>query len=535
MLTDRLATWAADNTDDAAVTYVDHSTSLDGLSVTATWGTLHRRVASTAAALRRVTGPGTRVVVLAPQGVDDVVAMLAALWAGVVAVPLDLADLDDHPSHVTAVLADCLATAVLTTTAAKPRVQDFVDVPVVLVDAMPDDAIDRYPVVADDVAMLRYPVDPGTDPVGTPLSHGDLAAAGARAVTAFRAVTGRSVTVSWLPLCHDLGFVLAVAAPLTARLRAVLLEQSSVLEQPRRWLQALASGQDVITAAPDFALAYCASRTTEQDRSWLRLSQVSTMLDGGEPINASTVRVAVDVFGQCGLQPKALRTCYGATGTVGPVTMTSMSEPPRRLTVDREQLAAGKAVPRTDGRATPLVSSGMPLDGAVLVVDPGASWPLPDGMVGEIWVTGTAVAVRQELVELDGRSWLRTGDLGFLHEGELFVLGRQEDLLTVDGRRLDPHEVELVARAAHPTVRPDRVVALSFGEAVVIVAERSQHVPPDEVDLTAVVDTVRAAVSKRFAVPVRDVVIVESGRMPAGWSGRPTRAAIRRRYLDGEL
>ena len=535
MLTDRLAAWAATNADDAAVTYVDHSTSLDGLSVTATWGSLHRRVASTAAALRRVAGPGSRAVVLAPQGVDDVVALLAALWAGVVAVPLDLADLDDHPSHVHAVLADCLATAVLTTSAAKPRVQAFFDAPVVLVDAMPDDELPRYPVAAGDVAMLRYPVDPGTDPFGTPLSHGDLTAAGSRAVSAFRAVTGRSVTVNWLPLCYDLGFVLAVAAPLVGRLRAVLLEQSSVLEQPRRWLQALASGQDVITAAPDFALAYCASRTTEQDRSWLRLSQVSTMLDGGEPINASTVRVAIDVFGQCGLPPQSLRTCYSATGTVGPVTMTSSGSPPRRITVDREQLAAGKAVLRTDGRSTLLVSSGVPVDGAVLVVDPSASWPLPDGMVGEIWLSGSAVAVRQELVTLDGRSWLRTGDLGFQHEGELFVLGRQEDLLTVDGRRLDPHEVELVARAAHPAVRPDRVVALSFGEAVVIVAERSQHVPPADLSLPAVVDAVRAAVSRRFDVRVRDVVLVESGRMPAGWSGRPTRAAIRRRYVDGEL
>ena len=535
MLTDHLAAWAATNSDDAAVTYVDHSTSLDGLSVTATWGSLHRRVASTAAVLRRVAGPGSRAVVLAPQGVDDVVALLAALWAGVVAVPLDLADLDDHPSHVHAVLADCLATAVLTTSAVKPRVQAFFDAPVVLVDGLPEEELDRFPAAVSDLAMLRYPVDPGTDPFGTPLSHGDLAAAGQRAVSAFRAVTGRSVTVNWLPLCYDLGFVLGVAAPLAGRLRAVLLEQSSVLEQPRRWLQALASGQDVITAAPDFALAYCASRTTEQDRSWLRLSQVSSMVDGGEPINASTVRVAVDVFGQCGLPPQSLRTCYTAAGAVGPVTMTSPGAPPRRITVDREQLAAGKAVLRTDGRPTLLVSSGVPVDGRVLVVDPSASWPLPDGMVGEIWLSGPAVAVRQRLVSLDGREWLRTGDLGFLHEGELFVLGRQEDLLTVDGRRLDPHEVELVARAAHPAIRPDRVVALSFGEAVVVVAERSQHLPPAELDVTAVVDAVRVAVAKRFNVRVRDVVIVESGRMPVGWSGRPTRAAIRRRYLEGGL
>ncbi|WP_052394271.1 AMP-binding protein, partial [Kutzneria sp. 744] len=450
-------------------------------------------------------------------------------------VPLDLADLDDHPAHVSAVLSDCLATAVLTTTAAKPRVQAFFDAPVVLVDAMPDDELPQHRAAFDEVAMLRYPVDPGTDPFGTALSHGDLALAGKRAVTAFRAVTGRSVTVNWLPLCYDLGFVLAVAAPLTGRLRAVLLEQSSVLEQPRRWLQALASGQDVITAAPDFALAYCASRTTEQDRSWLRLSQVSTMLDGGEPINASTVRVAVDVFGQCGLPPQSLRTCYSAIGAVGPVTMTSAAAPPRRITVDREQLAAGKAVLRTDGRSSLLVSSGTPVEGAVLIVDPSASWPLPDGMVGEIWICGPAVAARQELVSLDGREWLRTGDLGFLHEGELFVLGRQEDLLTVDGRRLDPREVELVARAAHPAVRPDRVVALSFGEAVVIVAERSQHIPPADLDRAVVVDSVRAAVAMRFDVRVRDVVLVESGRMPAGWSGHPTRAAIRRRYLDGTL
>ncbi|MFI9387288.1 AMP-binding protein [Kutzneria sp. NPDC052558] len=535
MLTDHLAAWAATNADDAAVTYVDHSTSLDGLSVTATWGSLQRRVASTAAALRRVVGPGGRAVVLAPQGVDDVVALLAALWAGVVAVPLDLSDLDDHPSHVHAVLADCLATAVLTTSAVKPRVQAFFDAPVVLVDGLPEEEVDRFPAAASDLAMLRYPVDPGADPYGTALSHGDLAAAGQRALTAFRAVTGRSVTVNWLPLCYDLGFVLGVAAPLAGRLRAVLLEQSSVLEQPRRWLQALASGQDVITAAPDFALAYCASRTTEQDRSWLRLSQVSSMVDGGEPINASTVRVAVDVFGQCGLPPQSLRTCYTAAGAVGPVTMTPGGSPPRRITVDREQLAAGKAVLRTDGRPSLLVSSGVPVDGEVLIVDPSASWQLPDGMVGEIWLSGPAVAVRQQLVALDGRHWLRTGDLGFLHEGELFVLGRQEDLLTVDGRRLDPHEVELVARAAHAAIRPDRVVALSFGEAVVIVAERSQHLPPAELDVAAVVAAVRAAVAKRFDVRVRDVVIVESGRMPAGWTGRPTRAAIRRRYLEAGL
>lgn len=565
-LTDYLADWSISHPGDAALTFVDHRTSPDGLAVTLTWAALHRRVAAVAAWLQGVTERGQRAVVLAPQGPDYVIAFLAALRARVIAVPLPADDIESDPEHLTAVLADCTPTWVLTTSSTVTALRTFLEergladsMEIVVVDVVPDAlAEDCAPteVHPDDIAYLRYTADTGGAPVGVMISHGNLVASGLRAATASGAIVGRSVSVTWQPLSRDLGLILAVIAPLTARLRVVLMEPSAVLEQPRRWLQVLSAAQGAITAAPDFALAYCASRVSDQDRSWLRLGQVATMINGGEAIRPETVRAVIDVFGACGLRPDALRSCYGTSESTGLVSVTPAGAPPRQLSVDRELLAAGKAVPRpeADHRSITLVSSGVPVDRELAVVDPGPRWPLAEDMVGEIWVSGPTVAggfwgrdsasIDTFGATLDDPSmgtdlWLRTGDLGFRHDGELYVIGRREDLLSVNGHHLDPHEVELTARTAHPALRPDGLVAFAVrtpqGDAVTVLAERSQHVSPVDVDVSAVVDAVRVAVSTRYGVAVDHVGVVEPGTLPCTASGRVARSVCRQRYLDGTL
>ncbi|AHH99708.1 fatty acyl-AMP ligase [Kutzneria albida] len=565
-LADCLAEWSLSHAEDAALTFVDHRGSPDGLAVTLSWSALHRRVSATAAWLQRVARAGQRAVLLAPQGLDYVVAFLATLRARVVAVPLAVEDVLDNREYLAEVFADCTPNWVLTTGPLLTEMRDFLDeqrltdtVQTIAVDAVPEAlAADCRPVHVhpEDIAYLRYTVDALGAPAGVVISHGNLVAGGLRAVEACGAVPGRTVSVTWQPLSRDLGLIMAVVAPLTARLRVVLLDPGAVLEQPRRWLQVLSATQGAITAAPDFALAYCASRVSEQDRVWMRLGQVAALVNGGEPIRPDTVRAALDVFGECGLLPQALRACYGSPESAGPVSITAAGAPPRQLTVDRELLAAGKAVPRTgsDHRSTTLVSSGVPVRGELLVVDPDLRWPLSDDLVGEIWVSGATVArghwgrdaAEQDVfgAKLDDpvlgtESWLRTGDLGFRHEGELYVIGRQEDLLTVNGRHLDPREVELTARAAHSALRPDGLVAVSVptprGDAVTVFAERSQHVSPKDLDLGAITEAVRCAVTARFGVAVDQVLVLEPGRIPFTSAGRVARSVCRQRYLDGTL
>ncbi|GGS60920.1 fatty acyl-AMP ligase [Actinokineospora fastidiosa] len=550
-----LGAWAARLPDAVAVDHWDFRTHSGGARTPMTWRAYDERARAVAAWLQRRVAPGEPVAILAGQTPDYLVAFLGALRAGVVAVPLFTPDLPGHADRLASSLRDCGARTVLTTqdnvdgVTAFLRANRLPDDRVICVDTLPaaiGPHFDPVRLDPDAVAYLQYTSGSTGNPRGVMVTHANVVANAQQAVTAYRAVQG-TVTVSWLPLFHDMGLMLSVAAPLLNGLRTVLMDPLAFIERPERWLRALSANPGSISAAPSFAYAYCASRVNDWEKARLRLDGVLALIDGSEPVQENAIERFRAAFALCGLRPNVHRPSYGlAEATV----FVTAADSPTVRSFDRAALAAGRAVEAGPDTAEPMrvVACGVPIGQRVEVVDPATRRPCPPGRVGEIWVSGpnvaagywgrpleTAAAFDNEL-DGDGR-WLATGDLGVVVGDELHITGRIKDLIVVDGRNHYPHDVERTAETAHAAIRPRNAAAFAVtgpeGESAVVLAEWAKNAAEHDTD--AVVAAVRAAVARRHGLPLRDVVLVPPDSLPRTSSGKISRAACRDRYLAGAL
>nr|WP_042181114.1 fatty acyl-AMP ligase [Kibdelosporangium sp. MJ126-NF4]CEL14818.1 Long-chain-fatty-acid--CoA ligase [Kibdelosporangium sp. MJ126-NF4]CTQ96551.1 Long-chain-fatty-acid--CoA ligase (EC 6.2.1.3) [Kibdelosporangium sp. MJ126-NF4] len=569
-----LAHWAETQGDARAITFVDYSADPAGVSTSLTWHELDTKVTAVAAWCQRHANRGDRAAVLVEQSIEYVVAFLAVLRAGLVAVPVfEPSLLPGHLSRLAAVLTDCDPTLVLTTGGQADPVDDFlvnhdlVGPRVVVVDAVPPTTgaqFEPVPLEPGDLAYLQYTSGSTRTPAGVMITHGNVAAAAAQTVRVYEGTPGSAV-VSWLPLFHDMGLVVGLAAPLMGGLSSTLMDPIAFLTRPVRWLELMAdAGGPAITVAPNFAYGYTAARTTDEDKAGLRLDNVATFGDGSEPIIPSIVDSFYRRFADSGAKPTMFRQGYGLAEAVLLVSSSPAGEPPTLRTFDRVGLTAGHAVEAAPGSASAstLVSAGQPVDQRLLVVAPATHTVLPDGRVGEIWTSGPNVCVgywgkseaessavfRAVPHDADGtpvepypdcQGWLRTGDLGVLLDGDLFVTGRLKDLIIVDGRNHYPQDIEFTVENAHPAIRRHAVAAFSVsgddGEYAVVVAERARRVSAEDLDREEVTAAVVAAVSGEHGLAVRDVVVIEPGELPRTSSGKVRRAACRTSYIDGTL
>jgi acyl-CoA synthetase (AMP-forming)/AMP-acid ligase II len=575
-LTSALANWARIRADERAVTFVDHTTDPGGVATSLTWRELDARVTAVAAWCQRHANRGDRAAVLIEQSLEYSVAFLGALRAGLVAVPVfEPSLLPGHLTRLAAVLADCDPAVVLTSRRQTASVAGFLagnglaGLRLVAVDVLPDTlGAELAPVtlLPDDLAYLQYTSGSTRDPAGVMITHSNVAAAATQTVRVYEGSPGSGV-VSWLPLFHDMGLIVGLAAPLMGGLTSTLMDPIAFLMRPVRWLELLCANEGpAITVAPNFAYGYTATHVTAEELAGLRLDNVTTFGDGSEPIIPSIVDSFYARFAACGARPSMFRQGYGLAEAVLLVSSSPAGEPPKSRTFDRERLAAGRAVDvpadtaSSDAvAASTLVSAGQPVDQRVRMVDPGTGMVVPDGHVGEIWTSGPNVcagywgrddAVSSAVFRATARNedgtpvppypgcagWLRTGDLGVQVDGDLYVTGRLKDLIIVDGRNHYPQDVEHTAENAHAAVRRHAVAAFSVlgadGEYAVVVAERARRIPADEVDLDEVTAAVRHAVSRSHGLAVHEVIMIEPGELPRTSSGKVRRAECRSRYRE---
>ncbi|MEA5367078.1 fatty acyl-AMP ligase [Amycolatopsis sp., V23-08] len=543
--------WATVKADEPALTFADYSTERDGRRQTLTWQQLAERVDAAAGALP--VSPGDRVAVLCPQGVDYVVGFLAALTAGAIAVPLFDPGLPGHAGRLTAVLADCAPAAVVTTSAARPAVEEFLGGSVEIVAVDRTDATLTWPAPEakpDDVAYLQYTSGSTRSPAGVVLTHANVIANVRQAVRGLGLDPREATTVSWLPLFHDMGLVLGLITPLVLGLRSVLMDPLAFIERPVRWLELLGDRPGAWSAAPNFAFHYCASRVRDADRARLRLGRVAGIINGAEPINPDVLDRFHTAFAAAGYQPEKTRPSYGlAEATVFVTTVPDAA--PQVTTFDRDALGDGLA--REAGDGVRLVACGAPAGQHVALVDPETAVALPDGSVGEIWVHGPNVGDGYWQKPLDSTEtfgarltgdhgglpdgpWLRTGDLGVRYDGQLYIAGRIKDLVIVDGRNHYPQDVEATVAGVDQGIRPGSVALFAiFGDdtegAVVVAEHRGQLTEQSERDLAA---TIRRLVADAHGLALRDVVLVPQGHVPRTSSGKIARSACRDRYLAHE-
>ncbi|MFH8499815.1 fatty acyl-AMP ligase [Streptomyces coeruleorubidus] len=551
--------WAESTPDRRAFTFVEHPAPHSrGVHRTLTWRRLDVRVRALAARLTDQAGPRDRVALLCPQGTEYVTAFLAALAAGLVAVPLYPPGLPGHADRLAGVLADARPSAVVTTSRCLDEVRDFLgpDGPrIVVADQVPDDAARDWrpvPPDAEATAYLQYTSGSTRAPAGVEISHGNVVANARQALTAYGADTRQVTCVGWLPLYHDMGLVLSVAAPVARGVLSVLMDPAAFLHEPVRWLRLLAAHPNAVSAAPNFAYDYCAASVSEDQKAGLRLDRVTALINGSEPVRPGTADRFHAAFAGQGLAPRTHCPSYGLAEATVFVCAARPGEPLSRFALDRDALAAGKALPARpdDPRAVLLAGCGTPAGQRVRVADPVTRALLSEGEVGEIWVQGPNVGRgywNRGAEDVFGAEfadsaagpggWLRTGDLGTVLDGQLVVTGRLKDLIIVDGRNHYPQDVEATAQDADPVVRRDRLAAFGVpggaGERVVIVAEHARTARLDGLDVPAVVRAVRGAVSARHGLRLADVVLVPPGTVPRTSSGKVSRALTRARYLEG--
>ena len=542
--------WAETTPDRRALTFVDHpEPGSRGVHRTLTWRRLDLRVRALAARLAEDTEPGSRVALLCPQGTEYVTGFLAALAAGLVAVPLYPPDLPGHGDRLSAVLADASPAVGVTTSRAVEQVRDLCagrGVRIVVADEVPDAAADEgRPVAPAAVAYLQYTSGSTRTPAGVEITHANVVANARQALAAYGADTHPITCVGWLPLYHDMGLVLSVAAPVVSGMPSVLMDPVAFLHEPVRWLRLLGTHPRALSAAPNFAYDYCASAVTDAQKADLRLGDVAALINGSEPVRPGTADRFHAAFADQGLPPRTHCPSYGLAEATVFVSAARPGEPLRRFSLDRDALAGGKALPTRpdDPRAVLLAGCGTPAGQRVRIADPVTGAVLSEGEVGEIRVQGPNVGrgywnqVRHTRHVFDPDGWLRTGDLGTVLDGQLIVTGRLKDLIVVDGRNHYPQDVEQTAQDAHPAIRPDRLAAFGTsdgsGERVVVVAEHVRTTPLAEIDVPALVRAVRAAVSARHGLRLADVVVVAPGTVPRTSSGKVSRARTRERYLAG--
>ncbi|MEU5882789.1 fatty acyl-AMP ligase [Spirillospora sp. NPDC047279] len=565
-LIERLGRWADKYPDDRAYTFVDYAVDVDGVEIEMTWGELDRRARAVAATIRRTVEPGERVAILAPQNLNYVVALLGAMYARVIGVPLFSPDLPGHAERLLAVARDSGPTGVLTTNEALPHVTAFFEQhpdlrprETILVDEV-EDGLEwtPEPIDPDDIAYLQYTSGSTRTPAGVIVTHGNLAVNAEQCWGTFDGVPRRSSGATWLPLFHDMGLVTAVGLPLAYASPAHLMDPVAFIMRPARWLELLSQLEEGFTCSPNFAYEYLTAQVTAEEKAKIDLSGVQVFMNGAEPIRPHTLEGFLEAFRECGLRPEVQVPAYGLAEATVYVASSSRYEPPVLTSFDRDKLSAGEAVvvPADAERAAVHVGCGQPYGQEVLVVDPRTGVANRDGLVGEIWIHGpnvtagywgrpeaTAETFGARLAEpvegVPDGPWLRTGDLGVMHDGQLYVTGRIKDLVIVDGRNHYPQDIEYTAYTADEAIRNEYVAAFSVdtgeGEALVVVAERNRRVPIRRLDIEAVERAVRAAVKNGHDVRVHDFVLIETGTLPRTTSAKIARAACRKAYLDGTL
>lgn len=549
---------AALQPDDVVFAYTDYEHDWAGVTETLTWAQLYRRTLNVAHEVKRHGAVGDRAVILAPQGLDYIVAFLGAMQAGLIAVPLSVPAVGSHDERVSAVLADTTPTVVLTTSAVAKTVGEYPGPVAVEVDALDLDdpgAPGLRISGAPETAYLQYTSGSTRVPAGVMISHRNLQVNLRQLMNAYFADYNGvpppgSAAVSWLPFYHDMGLVLGVIAPILAGYRANLTSPIAFLQRPARWIHALSIGTPVISAAPNFAFELAVRKTTDADLEGVDLGQVMGIVSGAERIHPATLDRFCKRFAPYNFRDHMMRPSYGLAEATVYVSSRVASGAPEVAHFDPQKLSEGTAQRCSAETGSPLYCYGTPQSPAVRIVDPDTCAECAPGVVGEIWVQGENVAggywQKPEETErtfggiladpspgTPAGPWLRTGDLGFISEGGLFIVGRMKDLLIVYGRNHYPEDIESTVQE----ITGGRVAAISVAvdetEKLVTIIELKKRGDSEEEALrrlTVVRNDVTAAISNSHGLNVADLVLVSPGSIPTTTSGKIRRAACVEQY-----
>lgn len=524
-----------------------------------TFGALDRRARTIAAHLQRHATPGTRALLLYPPSLDYIEAYFGCLYAGVIAVPA-YPPSGRHLRRLNSILSDAEPSVIMTTQTLCERLSQERTIGPELnwcaTDALDSNGAENWRqlhVAPDDIAFLQYTSGSTGDPRGVMVSHGNLIANESLIRESFHH-NETSTLVGWLPLYHDMGLIGNILQPLYVGATAYLMSPMAFLEKPLRWLAAISNYQAQTSGGPNFGFDLCVRRITAEEKKSLDLTSWRIAFSGAEPVRAATLTRFSEAFGECGFRKQSFYPCYGlAEATLVVSAPLGPRETPVRV-LERKALEQHKAI-TTEGSGVDTVGCGLAWpEHDIRIVAPSARTACADCEIGEIWVAGPSVAkgywrreaqtkevFRAQIENEDSKLYLRTGDLGFLDRGELYVTGRLKDLIIVGVRNYYPHDIEASVEDAVEGLRPGGTTAVHMTdrdeEAYIVFAE------PRRSDLAALrasggrplIQMIRAALADAVDVAPRDIVLLKPGSTPKTSSGKLRRAECRRAYLSGEF
>ena len=504
------------------------------------------------------------MLLLSSSGPEFVSAFFGCLYGGVAAIPaypLDSLRMSRTASRLRGIVKDAAPVVALTTASSLGLVEDLVRMHPELngVRWMATESISlelaidwKYPAInSDTMAVLQYTSGSTAAPKGVMVSHRNVLQ-NEKMIQEAHGYSETNTFVGWIPLAHDWGLINNVLQPPYSGAPSVLMPPEAFLQKPVRWLQAISRYKNVTSGGPGFAYELCAGKITSEELQGLNLENWICAGIGASPVRPATLDRFVAKFSGCGFRRQAFYCGYGLAEATLLVSDSERLEEPRVLRVEKKSLEQNDIVidPPQDVQVCQIVGCGKPASTErIVIVNPQSCSPCPPGRVGEIWVSGGNVAQGywnnpRETENTFGAflrdsgegSFLRTGDLGFLEGGELFVTGRLKDLIIVHGRNLYPEDVELTVERCHKALRPGCTVAFSiqaeFDERLVIVQEVRRY---QQAGLNEIIDTIRNAVFREHEVVAHTVVLVQERTIPKTSSGKLQRQACRSAYLSAGL
>lgn len=536
----------------------DGETEIDSL----TYRQLNEKAKAIAFILQEQNASGARALLLYQPGLDFITAFLGCLYAGVVAVPVYPPRANRSIERLLTIVADAEASFALTTESIQEQVASkfashnaTAQIKFIATDTFQSDLAAgwQYPAIAtDSLAFLQYTSGSTGKPKGVMVTHGNLMANSATIQRCFGNQPEHTL-VSWLPPYHDMGLIGSIIQPAYVGSSMYLMAPVTFLQRPYRWLQAISNFRGQTNGGPNFAYDLCVDRITSEQKATLDLSCWELAFSGAEPVRAETIDRFSNYFQECGFQRRAFYPCYGMAESTLMITGSRRDAEPVVAKVDGQKLAENHAVAGDDKeQQITLVSSGSNTQGQKIVIaDPESLTQCPDGEVGEIWVKSGSVArgywnrpqlskdsFEAVLSDTQEAGWLRTGDLGFLQHGELFVTGRLKDLIIIRGRNYYPQDIELTMDNAHEAIRAGNSAAFAVevgGEERLVVTPEIKRTALRKLNVAEVTKAIRSAIAQHHELQSHAIVLLKTGSIPKTSSGKIQRHACKAGYLEGSL
>ena len=562
-LADVLSQRAVNHPNARAFTFLDGG-EIEGARLT--WSSLDVRTRAIGAAIASRVPPSARVLLLFPPGLDVIPAFFGALSAGTIAIPAYApagVRMDRTVVRLRGMIADAGVTLVVSTGAVRARAEAFTGlvpelskVSWLVVDDLDGDPgwrpsrTERQP-----VALLQYTSGSTSNPRGVMVTHDNLLH-NLQFSTDLGRFDASSVGVSWLPVNHDMGLIQGVLQPVYSGFPCWLMSPSAFLQRPSRWLMAISRHRGTHSGGPNFAYDLCSRRLTGAEKAMLDLESWRVAFNGSEPIRHDTLDTFRRAFAQCAFRADAFRPAYGLAEATLLVSSTRYDEPLEPLHVRRDSLQTGRPTRVDDpqpSKSVALVSCGRTRGGMqIAIVDPATRIRCTPGTVGEIWIRGasvtagywrrpaeTAATFAATLANDADGVFLRTGDLGFVEDGRLYVTGRIKDVLIVRGVKHYPQDLERSIEETDSAIRPGCCAVFAIecdeeeiGAAVEVDLQKHGH---DESALTRMVDRIRSIVVQAHGVQLSVVALLAPGALPKTTSGKLQRFACRDGLTSGTL